>query len=285
METELVELDQQALLDSPDEYEHMRLAVETLNGLHQVGLTLITDDADLRGRNDAVELGLAVRIVKLCEELLRDACAGDSRMQAAIMRMLTETTAVLLYLVADRSGARHDAYVLNSLVAERESLKTISDERRRSGRHEPSPIEVRLEASIARVAAAAGVDPNAIPGRDKIGWPKIERLIESAYGDTAYMSYRIGSDSIHGNWHDLEWNHLAQRADGRFVAYMRPIMARPQTLNGATIRAALALAGYLQHRPGAVGDSFGPALAMRGQRAVTLEALHEQWLVRHPDRH
>lgn len=84
------------------------------------------------------------------------------------------------------------------------------ERRRASGDGTELPIEGRLRRSIEDTARAAGIDLDTIPSRRQIGWPIAQDRIEQAFEATAYPSYRVGSDALHGSWFDLIRNHLNQ---------------------------------------------------------------------------
>ncbi|MDG9674674.1 DUF5677 domain-containing protein [Micromonospora sp. DH14] len=227
--------------------------------------------------NAAIRCGLMVRAGKLCLDLLADVCNGQGRQQIGLLRQLTETLANVAYLSRDdEQGTRHRAYLYDSLISEREFLKVI-ERRRASGDDTELPIEGRLRRSIEDTARAAGIDLDAIPGRRQIGWPSAQDRIEQAFGATAYPSYRVGSDALHGGWFDLIRNHLNQ-VDGGFEPEFRPISQRPQALLAAAIQLSMVALVFQQHQPPQMQRFFGEHLAAVLGRAHRVDEMHERWL-------
>lgn len=98
-------------------------------------------------RDEAIRCGLLVRLGKLCRLLLADTCEIGGGQQLALSRQIFDTTATLTYLSVDDDGSRHQAFVEDSLVAEREIVRDI--DRRQSGDGgSPWAIEDRMRRSI-----------------------------------------------------------------------------------------------------------------------------------------
>ena len=76
-------MDPAELIDATDEDDHLHEAATSLNDLVTVGYRLIEQDTEARPRDAAINLGLAVRTVKLSDDILRDATQGDSRLGPA----------------------------------------------------------------------------------------------------------------------------------------------------------------------------------------------------------
>jgi hypothetical protein len=229
------------LQDATDENPFIHAGVELLKSAIMLahGLT----DAPREGPmpiNAAIRCGLMVRAGKLCLDLLADVCNGQGRQQVGLLRQLTETLANVVYLCRDdEQGTRHRAYLYDSLISEREFLRVI-ERRRASGDGTELPIEGRLRRSIEDTAQAAGIDLDTIPGRRQIGWPSAQDRIEQAFGATAYPSYRVGSDALHGGWFDLVRNHLNQ-VDGGFDLEFRPASAGAVGSRGPVVHGRLDL--------------------------------------------
>lgn len=150
-------------------------------------------------RNEAIRRGLLKRLTLLGKSLLCDISQNSAYQQEQLSRQIVETAANYFYLSADEgSGERYDSYVLNSLAEEKASLAIIAGQIKKRG-GDPEPIEKRMRRSIERMAIAAGVDFDAVPGKSKSGWPSaMDRL--GVLSPVAYTPYRTGSNALHSGW-------------------------------------------------------------------------------------
>jgi hypothetical protein len=266
-----------SLKEAVDENPFIHTGVELLKcaGTNVIYLASIRPPQPL-GRDSAIRCGLLMRGCKLAIALVRDACRDRGILQLALSRQLTETLANLRYLCNDESGERHAAYVMDSLISEREFLKNVERHAQAAGGQERG-VEKRIRHSIERTAVAAGVDLSTLPSRKDIGWPSIERRIELAYGTTAYSAYRVGSDVLHGGWNDLLRNHLRE-VDGGFEPEYDPQPVRPQALITAAVQVAEAGLDYLGGRSDGERSAFVPTMAALVGYALRTNDLHDQWL-------
>ncbi len=227
-------------------------------------------------RNPAIRCALLVRATKLARSLVIDTCVADGDQQLVLSRQVIETVATLAYLLEDEDGSRHESYVADSLVGEREMMKDIAA--RQADGDGAWPIEERMIRSIRRSAAAAEVDLDDLPSRKSIGWPTAERRIE-LLGPQAYVAYRSGSGAVHGGWHDLYARHLTT-VDGGFVPDATPGPARPQPLLMTGVLLAEISAAYLRLRPAEELVFFESRLTDLLERLKRVDELHETWLQR-----
>lgn len=268
-----------ALSSATNEQPFMHAAVELLKESGTIALVaagVIPDEP--HQRDAAIRCGLLVRLGKLVRLMLADTCDIGGGQQLGLSRQMFETAAALLYLADDKDGSRHQAFVEDSLVAERELLADIN--RRQAGHPgDQWPIEERMRRSIAHSAAVSGVqDVSALPGRAKIGWPSVQQLAEPL-GPTAYGAYRMGSSQIHPNWHDIFRNHL-QEVDGGFVPGFDVGSPRPQPLLTGTLLTVLATEAYLKLRPAAEVSFFEAQPDDLKDRLERVDSLHEQFIQR-----
>lgn len=163
-------------------------------------------------------------------------------MQLALARMLIDSTTTLFHLVDDTDGKLFDAFVCDSLIAEREMLKTIRQ--MRASRGEELSIEKRMESSIKRSAEVANVDLDQLPARRDIGWPSAEERA-THLGPTGYVGYRGGSSPIHGTWNDLRRNYITE-VEGGFEGQFDPVSPRPQPLFTCALLVAESAHRYLE---------------------------------------
>jgi hypothetical protein len=146
-----------ALVSATREHAFMPAAIELLKEAGTIALLAAAMlPAKPHERDAAIRCGLLVRLGKLVRLMLADTCDVGGGQQLGLFRQMFETAAAILYLVVDDDGSRHQAFVEDSLVAERELLADIN--RRQAGDpDERWPIEDRMRRSISRSAAAAGI--------------------------------------------------------------------------------------------------------------------------------
>jgi hypothetical protein len=268
-----------ALQSATSEYPFMDAAVELTKEAGIIALLAAGFNQDEPHERDAaIRCGLLVRLGKLVRLLIADTCDLGGGQQLGLSRQAFETVSTLLYLVDDEDGSRHQSFVEDSLVAERELIADIN--RRQSGHpSDPWPIEERMRRSIARSAVAAGVqDVSALPGRAKIAWPSVQQLAEPL-GPTAYGAYRMGSSQIHPSWHDIFRNHLQQVDDG-FVPSFHVSPPPPQPLLAGALLTVLATEAYLRRRPAAEVSFFEKRLDDLEDRLERVDGLHEHSIQR-----
>ncbi len=122
-------------------------------------------------RNEAILRGLLKRLSLLGKSLLSDICHNSGYQQEPIIRQVIEAAANYFYLADDDgSGERFDSYVRQSLAEEKASLTIVAEQIRERG-GDPLPIEKRMRRSIERMASAASVDFEEIPGRPRLAGP------------------------------------------------------------------------------------------------------------------
>lgn len=261
-----------------NEHPFMHAGVELLKEAGTVCLLAsgIVPTAPPYQRDEAIRCGLLVRIGKLCRLMLADTCEVGGGQQLALSRQIFDTTATLMYLSADDDGSRHQAFVEDPLVAEREIVRDI--DRRQSGDGGgPWAIEDRMRRSIDRSARAAGIeDVSALPSRAKIGWPSA-RALSALLGPTAYPAYRVGSGEIHGSWHDLYRNHLRE-VSGGFEPTFETGSPRPQPLLAVAVLAVQAVRAYLRDRNTVEAAFFDARLTSLDERLQRVDAAHEGYL-------
>jgi hypothetical protein len=183
-------------------------------------------------RNEAIKRGLLKRLGMLSKALLSDISHDSGYQQEVLTRQIVEVAANYYYLAGDDgSGERYDAYVLYTLAEEKANLAIIAGQIKERGDAATWPIEERMRRSIERMAAAAGVDFDSVPGKNKTGWPKaIDRL--AGLGPVAYMPFRTGSNAVHAGWTALLLRDIRQ-VDGGFSLDNGPSPAvQPMTAAG-----------------------------------------------------
>ncbi len=169
-----------------------------------------TSDYDARlSRNDAIKIGLLVRISKFMSAVLAlmvDKNRFHGEVVMALNRCITESATNLLFFCEKAQTEDYDLFVKSSLKPELEQRDSIH--KNISERGKELPIEKRMLSSITRVLKLSNMegvsDPKKIPR-----WKDYRSLLNSLEMGTAHPSLQgIGSHSIHGTWVDLLLHHL-----------------------------------------------------------------------------
>jgi hypothetical protein len=275
-------IDLNALQQAGQELEFVHAGFECAKEAMQL-LVLAADARPILSplpRDQAIIAAHLVRMMKLLRTLVRqivDGHGGDQQM--ALTRQMMDSAGIVTYLLNDSGdSSRTQAYVLDSVVAERAFLQDVRRTIQNRG-GDSLPIEDRIRSSIASTLDAAGITEEQIPARRKIGWPTAEERV-ALLGPTAYTAYRMGSSAIHGSFADIEKRHLTRRGDG-FDLNLDSAAFRPQPLLMMGLLATRAVRAYI--------DAFFPSAHHPVlPRAQQLEALlqqidlqHEAWLVNH----
>ena len=139
------ELDLPAI-KSQDNYGHA--AFELLKEASMLVIMLVhAIPSDPFQRNDAIRRGLIKRLSLLGKSLLSDICHNSGYQQETLARQIVEAAANYFYLADDDgSGARYDAYVLNTLAEEKASLAIVAEQIETRG-GDTLPIESRMRRS------------------------------------------------------------------------------------------------------------------------------------------
>jgi hypothetical protein len=235
----------------------------------------------ITNRNEAVLLGLVVKVAKLTKCILRDASEGEIEQQLSMMRELIESMANLRWLMNDDGmGERYAMFIEAGLGAEKSMLATIDKNIEKRG-GDALHIEKRMVVSITDTLKAAGIDDvgTVRSGKQlaKQGFPKIEKRIEEL-GETAYFAYRGSSASVHTTWSDLFKHHL--NYDGKeFEPDLKPPRRRPQTLTSAVALICGVLPEYVDYMfDEPAKQHILPLLDDLGKRVARLTDAHEGYL-------
>ncbi len=231
-----------------------------------------------RLRNEAILSGMMARIAKLTLAMVAETCELRGENQLAVSRPIMETVANLMYLLGDSgNGERFDAFVTDSLIAEREFLKAV--DRNVNDRGVSPPIEDRILNSIHRTASAAGVRLEDLPPRRRTGWPSTEARI-GMLDPQLYEAFRMGSNALHGTWSDLYLNHLEDGGDGTFAPRLDHVAPRPQPVLASGALLCTAIYGYANHLGDVTLREFDPRLRSLLERLRVVDTLHERFLGR-----
>ena len=171
---------------------------------------LIRASTSRRERNDGILRGLAVRTVKLLDRLVDEITQDHGELEGIYQRMLDDTLVTLAYLLAAGPNG-FDSYLAESAIAQKRRKKTIEAHIAERG-GVADPIETRMLRAIGEQMSLAGLDPDAPPKR----LPPMDQRIAAVLpaGSLTYdFGYRVGSDWIHGGWHDLISHHVDPHSD------------------------------------------------------------------------
>lgn len=277
--------------DLPDPYELDLAALKDQDDYSEAAFELLQESSMLVillvhvmpkqpfQRNEAIRRGLIKRLGMLSKSLLSDIAHDSGYQQEVIVRQVIEVAANYFYLSEDgESGSRHDAYVLNTLAEEKANLAVIAEQIAERG-DAAMPIEERMRSSIERMASAAGVEFENVPGKRKIDWPSaIDRL--GVIGPVAYMPYRTGSNAIHAGWTALLLRDLKQ-VDGGFTLENGPSPS-VQSMTAAGLLTADTAVHYLEvEGTDTEREWFEARLIDVSERIQELDEAHERFMQSH----
>jgi hypothetical protein len=280
------EIDLDRLVSAQSEDEFLRVSFELLKEAAPLVVLVANtlDETHLDGftRNEGILVGHLIRMTKLMRAVIAgiaDEHGGDQ--QSQLVRQFLDSASTLAYLLEDPSdSSRFDAYVYDSLIAEREFLKDVRKQIVVRGGNTLN-IELRIEKSIKQAFDTAGVTEGELPSRSKNGWPSAQQRL-SLLGPTAYSAYRTGSGAIHGSWHDIERHHL--ELDGeKFRPYSEPMPEKSQPLFTMALIGISIAQEYLRNCVPDALQIFEARFADFLQRLEKCDRLHEEYLSREFD--
>jgi hypothetical protein len=232
-------------------------------------------------RNQAIAAGHLVRLARLMRFIVLAVTRGnDGDQQLALARQIIDSAATVAYLLEDETEhiARFNAYVLDSLIAEREFNIDVQKQIAKRG-GERLPIEDRITQSMANTLSAAGVDSlTDVPSRKRNSWPTAETRVK-LLGEVAYSLYRVSSGAIHGTFAHIEKNYWQVSEDGIRLDWT-PAQWRPQALLSPSIVCLDAMAAYLQTYDKNTLYIVGRGMMRLEERLREVDHLHEEYLQR-----
>lgn len=191
-------------------------------------------------RDHAAVGGNMVRIYKLVHGLLDQICQKRGELTFIFARLLFEALVNVRFLIQEFSPATIDSYVAYSLQHERQLSDLIAANIAKRG-GAPLPIEERMLKSIDRTSRASNLTLDKISPRALRTWggKNIYERVKALGLEQMYLAFfGGGSNSIHGNWQEIQGNHLDwNETTGRFRPKMDWARPRPQL--------PLALGGFL----------------------------------------
>ena len=228
-------------------------------------------------RDQAICAGQLVRMYKICAlSVLQFSAGHGGDHQMALAREFVESAGAAAYLLEKiDTKERFNAYIYDSLIPERELLRTIKQQvRERNGVR--LPIEERMERSVQATLKTAGVELEEIPPRKQNNWPSVESRLK-LLGPVAYNAYRAGSSAVHGTWTDLARNHL-EETDGGFIPQLAATAIRPQPLLMMSFLGCRTLEQYLRNYVSSAAEFLVPHIRDLGERVSELDSAHELFL-------
>lgn len=192
-------------------------------------------------RDEAVLVGLMVRIVKLYEAFYQNVAKRQLEVCGILLRTLTETEFKLRYLILkarERSGIGN--FLLASYKSEKQMLAYFSQLQEE---RELEPIETRMLHSIEKELSEEGISKEELLAnknwnldgknmRDILKSLDVEHLYPFAYGGPSRW--------VHGGWGELNRYHLLKEKNGRYSPRLNfgdpdPRFAGPTTITSLEI--------------------------------------------------
>lgn len=170
-------------------------------------------------RNDAIILGLMIRLMKLYQSFLDNVRQRHFEIVVIISRCIVETAVNIIYLLDDINDKKFDDYILYSLCVEKDFLEHIEKNIKERG-HELN-IETRMKTSIDRSFLMSGIEITDIQKKKMLQWQRdgIFGRFKKIDMQGFYSLYSLLCHSAHGNWQDLLFYNLEKEGDMFYGKY------------------------------------------------------------------
>jgi hypothetical protein len=177
--------------------------------------------------NEAVLVGLMVRLSKLQSGFLDQVCQHRREIADVILRPLFENIINLSFLLKHDGTEMIEEYIEYSLRTEKRLLVDIEENIK--DRDYELPIEKRMKTSIMHAFEKSGIPPERVDEKSFRTWGGNIRKRSKAVGmEDAYLALMsLPSHPVHGNWQDLITHHLGYE-NGAFYPKTAWTQYRPQ---------------------------------------------------------
>jgi hypothetical protein len=169
-------------------------------------------------REDAVLVGLMVRVVKLYEAFYQNVAKRQLEVCGILLRTLNETEYKLQYLILrTREGHGVGNFFIASYKPEKQMLDYLSQ---LNEERELEPIETRMLRSIERELSEEGISIEDLLANKN--WNQdgknVRDILKYLDADHLYpFAYGAPSCWVHGGWGELRRYHLNKEKDGRYT--------------------------------------------------------------------
>jgi hypothetical protein len=286
-------VDEDALRSARDEEPFTRESFELLKELAQsvsiVACVLRVDASgqprEVMTRDEAILAGLMIRLSKLQHGLLQNCNPERMELLNFFARGIVETAVNLRYLLEFGTQELFDAFVAHSLSIEAGVRERVeADIAEQDG--EPLPIQQRILDGQDRAFELSGVTRELAAEYER-GWSGkggIWGRFDALGLRGLYPLFQIGSQYLHGNWHDV-WTYHLRKVEGGWVVDPDFGAIRPQALIAAVKLLADVSLRYLEAVSPASPDrdALADRIAFCGEKSEIIEGLHEAFLARSSD--
>lgn len=227
-----------------------------------------------------VIMGHMVRLFKLYDSFLCLTVSKGAETATIILRCIIDTGITLSFLLEEDNPEIIEKYIKSSLAVERKLWDEIHERKGET----LLPIEKRMLDSVQATFERAKIEIDSVTGKDRRWCGSIYDKAQKTGMLSLYESvFRGGSHSVHGTWHDLEFNHINAN-DGHFeplIEYTRP---RPQSVEVASVICLNVAIKYLnkildEHNANLVCDNLNLLI----EWFLGLQELHESWIQENKD--
>ncbi len=231
-------------------------------------------------RNQAICIGLLIRIVKFMKAILAILSHGDELGEVilGLLRCIGESAVNARFLMLKNDPSLFDQFVKVSLGPERELYDTISKNVAARG-GQPLPVELRMLASIERLCTVSGLRIEEVPPKHaEWGGTMRKRLEALGLQDSYSMVQRVPSHAIHGTWADLAMHHLREQ-DGGFTPKLEELSVDSRILAPICMFVLAAAEGYYDAYL-AANPQTNPLIERINDltdRLQKLNSAHEEW--------
>ena len=278
-----VDVDEALLSTFTTEGQFTRLAVDLLveAGSFVAIAASATDSSGVWGREQATAGGNIVRLYKLIHAVLDQTCQRRGEIAMIMARLCFETIVNIRYLAKHLSPELMRSYISYSLRYERRLSDLVTSNIADRG-GVVLPIEDRMQKSIKRTCAAAGIKLEEIDTRAQRNWGGkniLEKATDLGLEEIHFVVFGGGNHSVHGNWPELYGNHLEWDGKDSFKPQTEWQTPRPQMLFLLAVLATDAVDDFLHflNVSGGAREAWPDLVDLR-QRIALANSPHEAYL-------
>lgn len=169
-------------------------------------------------RDEAVLVGLMVRVVKLFEAFYQNVAKRQLEICGILLRALSETEFKLRYLILRaREGHGVGNFYIASYKSEKQMLEYFSQLKKE---RELQPIEIRMLRSIERELSEEGISKDELLTNKtwNLDGKNVRDLLKYLDADHLYpFAYSGPSRWVHGGWGELRRYHLFKEPEGAYT--------------------------------------------------------------------
>lgn len=230
-------------------------------------------------REEAVLVGLMVRVVKLYEAFYQNIAKRQLEICGILLRTLSETEFKLRYLILKaREGSGVGNFFLASYKSEKQMLTYFSQLQEQ---RELEPIEIRMLHSIEKELSEEKILKEELLANKSwnLDGKSVRDILKSLDADHLYpFAYGGPSRWVHGGWGELHRYHLHKEENGRYSPRLDFGDPDPRFSGPATIKSLELAKDFLGWSHAGEEEAVTFVIDLVLQHVIALENSHEATL-------